>query len=159
MHFFLGLGFGVTPLPSSLTWLCLWNAFPTFLEQYWTNITAYHATMSKYLGQGITTNEALCKIGWPSVNPNDSKGPVTRYNFSCNMQRSSIPKRCKFVTNVWYVKNILANCDGNMNLPILHLPRVQLHCKLQEKLHVWQGLNFSPDSLLWKKETLLSICL
>ena len=37
--------------------------------------------------------------------------------------------------NVWYVKNILANCDGNMNLPILHLPRVELHCKLQEKLH------------------------
>ena len=44
-------------------------------------------------------------------------------------------KRCKFVTNVWYVKNILANCDGNVYLPILHLPRVELHCKLQEKLH------------------------
>ena len=39
------------------------------------------------------------------------------------------------MTNVWYVKNILANCDGNMYLPILHLPRVELHCKLQEKLH------------------------
>ena len=44
-------------------------------------------------------------------------------------------KRCKFVTNVWYVKNILADCDGNMYLPILHLPSVELHCKLQEKLH------------------------
>ena len=43
--------------------------------------------------------------------------------------------RCKFVTNVWYVKNILANCDGSLYLPILHLPRVELHCKLQEKLH------------------------
>ena len=39
------------------------------------------------------------------------------------------------MTNVWCVKNILANCDGNLCLPILHLPRVELHCKLQEKLH------------------------
>ena len=39
------------------------------------------------------------------------------------------------MTNVWYVKNILANCDGNMYLPILHLLRVDLHCKLHEKLH------------------------
>ena len=44
-------------------------------------------------------------------------------------------KRCKFVTNVRYVKNTLANCDGDLYLPILHLPRVELHCKLQEKLH------------------------
>ena len=44
-------------------------------------------------------------------------------------------KRCKFVTNVWYVKNISANFDGNLYLPILHVPRVELHCKLQEKLH------------------------
>ena len=53
----------------------------------------------------------------------------------CNLQCNSTLKRCKFVTNVWYVKNILANCDGNMYLPILHLPRVELHCKLHEKLH------------------------
>ena len=39
------------------------------------------------------------------------------------------------MTNVWYVKNILANCDGNMYLPILDLLRVELHCKLREKLH------------------------
>ena len=39
------------------------------------------------------------------------------------------------MTSVWCVKNILANCDGNMYLPVLHLPRVELHCKLQEKLH------------------------
>ena len=37
--------------------------------------------------------------------------------------------------NVWCVENILANCDGNLYLPILHLSRVELHCKLQEKLH------------------------
>ena len=39
------------------------------------------------------------------------------------------------MTNVCYVKDILANCDGNLYLPILHLPRVELHCKLQEKLY------------------------
>ena len=39
------------------------------------------------------------------------------------------------MTNVLYVENIVANCDGNMYLPILHLPRVELHCKLHEKLH------------------------
>ena len=33
-----------------------------------------------------------------------SKGPVTRCNFSCNLQRNSTLKRCKFVTNVWHVK-------------------------------------------------------
>ena len=44
-------------------------------------------------------------------------------------------KRCKFVINVWYVKNMLANCDGNLYLPILHLPIVELHFKLREKLH------------------------
>ena len=64
-----------------------------------------------------------------------TKGSVARCNLSCNLQRNSTLKRCKFVANVWYVKNILANYDGNMYLPILHLPRVELHCKLQEKLH------------------------
>ena len=39
------------------------------------------------------------------------------------------------MTNVLYVKNTLANCDENVYLPILHLPKVELHCKLQEKLH------------------------
>ena len=39
------------------------------------------------------------------------KARVTRCNFSCNLQRSSTLKRCKLVTNAWYVENILANCD------------------------------------------------
>ena len=56
------------------------------------------------------------------------------------LQRNSTLKRCKCVTNVWYVKNILANCDGNLYLPIFHLPRVlESHCKLQEKLHCVTG--------------------
>ena len=50
-----------------------------------------------------------------------AKGPVTRCNFPGNLQRNSTLKRCKLVTNVWYVKNILANCDGNVYLSILHL--------------------------------------
>ena len=55
-----------------------------------------------------------------------AKGPVTRCNFPGNLQRNSTLKRCsKLVTNVWYVKNILANCDGNVSLPILHPPRVE----------------------------------
>ena len=41
--------------------------------------------------------------------------------------------------SVWYVKNRLENCDGNLYLPILHLARVELHCKLQEKLHRMTG--------------------
>ena len=53
-----------------------------------------------------------------------AKGPVTRCNFPGNLQRNSTLKRCKLVTNVWYVKNILENFDGNVYLPILHLPRV-----------------------------------
>ena len=63
------------------------------------------------------------------------KATVTQRNFSCNLQCSSTLEGCKFVTNVWYVKNILANRDGNLYMPTLHLPKVELHYKLQEKLH------------------------
>ena len=62
------------------------------------------------------------------------------------------------MANVWYVKNISANFDGNLYLPILHLPRVELHCKLQEKLHRVTGpLGFSLISLLDGQEFTLSI--
>ena len=44
----------------------------------------------------------------------------------------------QIATNVWYVKNILANCDGNVYLPIAHLPRVDESC--QKNCTVWQGL-------------------
>ena len=42
------------------------------------------------------------------------------------------------MTNVWCVKNILANCDGNMYLPISHLPKV--NCK--KNCTVRQGLKY-----------------
>ena len=56
--------------------------------------------------------------------------------FSCHtmqflLQHNSTLKGYKFVTNVWYVENILVNCDENLYLPILHLPTVELHRKLQ----------------------------
>ena len=35
-----------------------------------------------------------------------------------------------------------------MYLPILHLPRVELHCKLQEKLHRVSGPLISPGKVL-----------
>ena len=71
-----------------------------------------------------------------------AKGPVTWCNFPGNLQRNFTLKRCKLVTNVWYVKNILVNCDGNVYLPFLHLPRVKnsvASCK--KNCTVWQGLN------------------
>ena len=66
---------------------------------------------------------------------NPSLRPCHTAHFFLQLQRNSTLKRCKLVTNVWYVKFILANCDGNMYLPILHLPGVELRCKLIEKLH------------------------
>ena len=52
-------------------------------------------------------------------------------------------KKFKFVTIVWYAKNISANCDGNMYLQILHFPRVELHCK-----PVWKVCIVEPRSRL-----------
>ena len=59
---------------------------------------------------------------------------VPRCNFSCNLQRNSTLKRCKFLTNVWYVKNILANCDGNLYLPILHLLKGRIALQVARKI-------------------------
>ena len=47
------------------------------------------------------------------------------------------------------LKNILASCDGNMYLPTLHLPRVELHCKVQEILHRVTGSLFSSFDFLF----------
>ena len=38
------------------------------------------------------------------------------------------------MTNIWYVKNILANCDGNIYLPILHLSRVDIALRVARKI-------------------------
>ena len=58
-------------------------------------------------------------------------------------------KRCKVVTNVCCFKKILVNCDGNMHLPILHLPRVELHS--QEKLHHVTARALRTLCLSWEK--------
>ena len=58
-------------------------------------------------------------------------------------------KRFKAVMNVCCFKEILVNCDGNMHLPILHLPRVELH--LQEKLHHVTARALRTLCLSWEK--------
>ena len=110
---------------------CLLESRSVFKFKDWTTTTT---------DTGIVSADFVCEIVTRlCVHKNKkkywqiSKGPVTLCNFSCNLQRSSTRlKRCKFVANVWHVKNILVNCDGNI---ILHLSILELHCKLQEKLH------------------------
>ena len=41
----------------------------------------------------------------------------------------------KSVNNFRYVEETSAECNEDSYLAILHLSRVELHCKLQEKLH------------------------
>ena len=41
----------------------------------------------------------------------------------------------KSVKNFRYVEKTSAECNDYSYLVILHLSRVELHCKLQEKLH------------------------
>ena len=41
----------------------------------------------------------------------------------------------KSVKNFRYVEKTSAECNEDPYLAILHLSRVELHCKLQEKLH------------------------
>ena len=41
----------------------------------------------------------------------------------------------KSVKNFRYVEKTSAECNEDTYLAILHLSRVELHCKLQEKLH------------------------
>ena len=41
----------------------------------------------------------------------------------------------KSVNNFRYVEKTSAECNEDSYLAILHLSRVELHCKLQEKLH------------------------
>ena len=50
----------------------------------------------------------------------------------------------KSVKNFRYVEKTSAECNEDSYLAILHLLRVELHCKLQEKLHrVTWPLEFS----------------
>ena len=42
----------------------------------------------------------------------------------------------KSVKNFRYVEKTSAECNEDSYLAILHLSRVELHCKLQEKLHL-----------------------
>ena len=66
-----------------------------------------------------------------------AKGPVTRCNFTGNLQRNSTLTRCKLVTYVWYVKNILANCGWSVfaNFTSTKGRSCKKNCT------VWQSLN------------------
>ena len=50
----------------------------------------------------------------------------------------------KSVKNVRYVEKTSAECNEDSCLAILHLSRVELHCKLQEKFHrvTWPLVDF-----------------
>ena len=54
------------------------------------------------------------------------------------------------------MENALANCGENVHLAILHLLRVELRCKLQEKLHdITQPLHYLPSQGKMIEETSL----
>ena len=65
----------------------------------------------------------------------DFKGPVTRCNFSCNLQRYSTPGRCKI--GIYTFPSQFANIFLTYQTFVtnLHLLRVELRCKLPGKLH------------------------
>ena len=60
----------------------------------------------------------------------------------------------KSVTNFRYVEKTSAECNEDSYLAILHLSRVELHCKLQEKLH---RVTWPLSSLIPLTETLILI--
>ena len=60
------------------------------------------------------------------------KSPVTRCNFSCNLQSNSTLGRCKIGKPNDIADTLLTYQTFVTNL---HLLRVELRCKLQEKLH------------------------
>ena len=81
-----------------------------------------------------------------------AKGPVTPCNFPGNLQLNSTLKRCKLVTNVWYVKNILATYDGNVYLPILHLYKIRIALQVAKKIATCDrafSASFCFESYLW----------
>ena len=63
---------------------------------------------------------------------------MVQCNFSCNLRCNSPLERCqlvKSVKNFRYVEKTSAECNEDSYLVILHLSRVELHCKLRGKLH------------------------
>ena len=62
------------------------------------------------------------------------------------------------VKNFRYVEKTSAECNEDSYLVILHLSRVELHCKLQEKLHrvTWSCVQYAwqiagADNLVFKR--------
>jgi hypothetical protein len=60
----------------------------------------------------------------------------------------------KSVKNFRYVEKTSAECNEDSYLAILHLSRVELHCKLQEKLHLvtWPLVFMYTFYLQWRSQ-------
>jgi hypothetical protein len=106
---------------------CVMNALK-ICTLIWTFITRplVHIHQRKKIAPKLAAKNCKCK------------GHVTPCNFSCNLQCNSTLERCqlvKSVKNFRYVEKTSAECNEDSYLVILHLSRVELHCKLQEKLH------------------------
>ena len=73
----------------------------------------------------------------PEANRNSwsqTKGPVTRCNFSCSLQCNSTLERCKI--GKYKSQSQFANIFlSYQTLSQIYILRVEMHCKLQEKLH------------------------
>ena len=67
------------------------------------------------------------------------KGPVTRCNFSCDLQRNSTFGRCKVGKYMFSSQFAKVFLTYQTFVTILHVLRVELCCKLQEKLHCVTG--------------------
>jgi hypothetical protein len=64
--------------------------------------------------------------------------PCYTVQFFLQLALHSTLERCqlvKSVKNFRYVEKTSAECNEDSYLVILHLSRVELHCKLREKLH------------------------
>ena len=92
----------------------------------------------------INTNKKIPKRRWTSlkttstltlVSRKSTKGPVTRCNFSCNLQCNSTLGRCKIRKYMFPSQFAHIFLTYQTFFTNLRLLRVELRCKLQEKLH------------------------
>jgi hypothetical protein len=70
--------------------------------------------------------------------PGLRNGHVTRCNFSCNLQCNSTLERCKiakYESSLHSADVFSTYRNFFTDFTKYHLSRVELHCKLQEKLH------------------------
>ena len=78
-----------------------------------------------------------------------SYGPIIRCNVSCNLEHNCTLKRCKFVTNVWYVKNTvnrqLYKKSYRLLLRILRCQNLGEHYHLSLCVIIWSRQSRAPQ--------------